>query len=98
MWKVVIICLILLTGNTENYLLEERYVIKELQRICKQRGLSHVHHNVRGLQTNLEKNLCAVVDNHNIDILTLSETHLFDDEPQDLFSISGIELLSLIHI
>jgi len=92
-WKVVFLYLILLTGNTESFLLEDCYVIKELQEICKQRGLSLVHQNIRGLQANFE-NLCAVIDNHNIDILTLSETHLYNDEPQDLVSISGYELIT----
>ena len=66
------------------YLLIDRYIIKELQDICKKGGLLIVHQNIRGLQTNFE-NLCAVVDNHNIDIITLSETHLTNSEPQDLY-------------
>ena len=94
-WKVALMfCLIFLTLNVESCTHTDHYIIKELEEICKQRGLSLVHQNIRGLQSNSE-NLCAVVDNHNIDIITLSETHLTNSEPRDLYSIDGYELITL---
>ena len=89
------LCLVFLTLNVDGYILTDRYIIKELQDICKHRGLSIVHQIIRGLQTNFE-NLCAVVDIHNIDIITLShfETHLTNSEPQDLYCIDGYNLVT----
>jgi exonuclease III len=72
----------------------ESYVIKELQEICKERGLSFVHQNICGLQTKFES-LCAVVETHNIDVITLSETHLSQTDCHvGLYSINGYELLT----
>ena len=91
-WTVMFMLMLLISGNVENCLPEERYVIKELQKICKQRGLSFIHQNIRGLQSNFE-GLQATLANHNIDVITLSETHL-TNEPGELFSIDGYELIT----
>jgi len=65
------------------------YSIKELHAVCKQRGLSLIHQNIRGLHSNFES-LFTVIATHDIDIITLSETHLSNTDNCGLYQIEGI--------
>ena len=84
-WYLLLVVYLLIVKST--------IIITELQNICKQRSLPIVYENSRGIQTNFE-NLRAVVDNHKIDIITLSETHITNPEPQDLYCIDGYYLVT----
>ena len=69
------------------------YVINGLRDLCREKGLGFVHQNIRGLKSNFES-LCAFIDcHHNIDIITLSETHTLPDENPNLYNISGYDLI-----
>ena len=85
--------LMLMCGDVKSCPGPDHYNIEELHNLCKQRGLVFVHQNIRGLSSNFES-LCALIDSHpNIDVITLSETHLSRDENIDLYKINGYDLI-----
>ena len=56
---------------------------RQLDRILQQRGINILHQNIRGLLSSFA-NICKLIDTHRyIDILTLLETHICDEENID---------------
>ena len=58
---------------------------------CNQGGLKILHQNIRGLLTNLN-GLSVILQSNNIDVMTLSETHVIDlayNDKDDLYKIPG---------
>ena len=87
--KCLLFGLLILCGDIETCLGPD-YSIKELHALCKDRGLSFIHQNIRGLHTNFES-LCSIIATHNIDIITLSEIHLSNSENLSLYKINGYD-------
>ena len=69
---------------------------EQLDRFMKSRGIKMFHHNIRGLLTNFI-GLQELFDRHkNIDIMTISETHIIDEQYYDndnLYKIPGYTFL-----
>ena len=57
--------------------------MKQLESLCKQQGLKIFHQNIRGLESSHES-LLQILGSNNIDILTLSETHITENIDLDL--------------
>ena len=57
-----------------------------------------VHQNIRGLPSSFT-NICKLSDTHrNIDVLTLSETHIYNEENTDgLYKIPGYKFINRHH-
>ena len=58
---------------------------------CNQSGLKILRQNIRGLLTNLN-GLSVILQSNNIDVMTLSETHVIDlayNDKDDLYKIPG---------
>ena len=73
----------------------EKLHIEELSNLLKHRGIKIFHQNVRGLLTNIDK-VKIFRDFKNIDILTLSETHINDDiynENAKLCEVPGFKFI-----
>ena len=68
---------------------------RQLDRILQQRGINILHQNIRGLLSSFA-NVCKLIDIHRyIDILTLSETHICDEENIDeLYEIPGYKFIN----
>ena len=60
----------------------EKLYIEELSNLLKHRGIKIFHQNVRGLLTNVDK-VKIFRDFQNMDILTLSGTHINDNTYND---------------
>ena len=74
----------------------EKLHIEELSNLLKHRGIKIFHQNVRGLLTNIDKVKVLFCDFKNIDILTLSETHINDDTYNDnakLYEVPGFKFV-----
>ena len=74
----------------------EKLHIKELSNLLKHRGTKIFHQNVRGLLTDIDKVKILFRDLKNIDILTLSETHINDNTCNDnakLYEVSGFQFI-----
>ena len=65
----------------------------ELDCLMKQRGLKCFHLNVRGLWNNLCHITELLTAHNDIDIFTLSETHI-QDEPEELYAINGYSFIN----
>ena len=89
--KCLLFGLLLLCGDIETCPGPE-YMINELHALCRDRGLSFIHQNIRGLHTIFES-LCSIIATHNIDIITLSETHLYDSDNLSLYKIDGYDAI-----
>ena len=66
--------------------------IPELSRLLNCKGIKTFHQNVRGLFKNIDKLRALVTDFSNMDIITLSETHINTDSfnnNTELYSIPG---------
>ena len=85
-WRILFLVLLLLCGNLV-------FASKVLQKLSKEKGLLFVHQNICSLRANFES-LCALVQNSNIDVITLSETHLNKDECRDFYCIDGYNFVS----
>ena len=84
--------LLLLCGDIEKCPGPDR-VNPELQKVLSTKGMKIFHQNTRGLWVNF-LNVTELLTNFcNIDILTLSETHVNKDEPGELFSIDGYSFI-----
>ena len=71
----------------------DRY-IPEMASLMSKKGIKIFHQNVRGLCSN-SLHICELMQSYNgIDILTLSETHLTEHEPEPLFEIPGYSFVS----
>ena len=71
----------------------EKLHVEELSNLLRHRGIKIFHQNVRGLLTNIDK-VKIFRDFKNIDILTLSETHINDDTYYDnakLYEVPGFK-------
>jgi len=62
--------------------------MNDLTRINSSKGLKIFHHNIRGLFNNIDNITELCTNFKNIDILTLSETHISHDEPGVLFDLN----------
>ena len=63
-----------------------------MQKVCKNRGFKIFHQNIRGLFANFSSLLVVFETHREIDILTLSETHIVQDSYTDnesLYTIPG---------
>ena len=70
--------------------------IEELPNLLKHRGITIFHQNVRGLLTNIDKVKRSFRDFKNIDILTLSETHIKNDAYNNnvkLYQVPGFKFI-----
>ena len=65
----------------------------ELDCLMKQRGLKCFHLNVWGLWDNLCHITELLTAHNDIDIFTLSETHI-QDEPEELYAINGYSFIN----
>ena len=66
------------------------HTFPKIQYLCKQRGISMYHQNIRDLPTNYES-LCEILDSHRgRDIILLSETHT-NENSEKIFAIQGYE-------
>ena len=71
----------------------EKLHVEELSNLLRHRGIKIFHQNVRGLLTNIDK-VKIFRDFKNIDILTLSETHINDHTYYDnakLYEVPGFK-------
>ena len=70
--------------------------INEMDMLCKSKGMKLFHQNIRGIFTNFN-GLCELFDsNQNIDVMTLSETHLSDTDltsNPELYKIHGYDFI-----
>ena len=68
---------------------------KQSNRILRQRGINILHQTIRGLLSGFT-NICKLTDTHrNIDILTLSQTHICNEENIDeLYKIPGYKFIN----
>ena len=68
---------------------------KQLDRILRQRSINILHQNIRGLHLSFT-NICKLIDTHrNIDISTLSETHISNEENIDeLYKVPGCKFIN----
>ena len=68
---------------------------RQLDRILQERGINILHQNIRGLLSSFA-NICKLINTHRyIDILTLSETHICDEENIDkLYEIPGYKFIN----
>ena len=74
----------------------EELHIEELSSLLKHRGFKIFHQNVRRLLTYIDKVKILFRDFKNIDILTLSETHINDDTYNDnpkLYEVPGFKFI-----
>ena len=65
--------------------------------LFSQKGTKIVHQNVRGLFNNLSNLTCFIDENKNVDIITLSETHIRNDSHLDnnnLYKIEGYKFVN----
>ena len=64
----------------------------------RQRAINILHQNIRGLLSSFT-NICKLIDTHkNIDILTLSETHICNEENIDeLYKIPDCKFINRHH-
>lgn len=89
-------CMLLLMSGDIETCPGPNHCIEEMDRICKQSGMKLFHQNIRGIFSNFN-GLCELFQsNPNIDILTLSETHLNDADfngNQGLYNIQGYEFV-----
>ena len=67
--------------------MEKKNALKEL--IQEKKGHNIFHQNVRGLLLNLTSVQELISSNQNIDILTLSGTHISSGENNEFFQLSG---------
>ena len=91
--RFMLLCLLLMCGDIESCPGPTGYNIADLQQICKHRGLSIIHQNIRGIHSNFES-LCATISTHNVDIITISETHLSNSDNIALYNIEGYDLIT----
>jgi len=84
---VALALLVLLCGNIVT-INEEKAT--NLEKLLKRKGFSLLHQNIRGLLVNFHGIQELLSSNQNIDVLTLSETHISTDERIDkLYKIPG---------
>ena len=86
-----LICLLLIIcGDIEQCPAPESYSA-DLRNICSFKGLKIVHLNTQGISTSFN-GICELLGHKpEIDILTLSETHLQQEDTDELFKIIGYE-------
>ena len=80
MFYVAVIFLFLFCGNVETVTEKKKKTLGEL---LKTKGLSVLHQNIRGLLTNFSGIQELLSSCPNIDVLTLSETHISATENID---------------
>jgi len=66
---------------------------EEFKQSLKHRGINMVHQNIRGLQNNFDILQEFVMSHNEIDIFSLSETHLQCDSWNDTLKLDGFEFL-----
>ena len=67
-----------------------------LKNFIKKKGISLFHHNIRGLQTNFTQFEILLQTHNNIDVMSLSETHITESAYNDidsLYKIDGYEFV-----
>ena len=80
--------LLLLSGDVE------RCPGPSLADFTKAKGLKIVHQSIRGLFKNFGS-FCAAIEKYkHIDIITLSETHITQDDDDEIFEIPGYKFIS----
>ena len=80
--SLLILILLLLCANIIN-VDEDKKKADILNDLLKKKGISILHQNVRGLLYNMPSIKELTFLNKDIDILTLSETHISTDEDND---------------
>ena len=97
----LLLLLLLVCGDIESHPCPtnadvKKLQIEELSNLLKHRGIKTFHQNVRGLLTSIDKVKILFRDFKNIDILTLSETHINDDTCNDnakLYEVPGFKFI-----
>ena len=59
--------------------------------LFQQKGIKIVHQNIRGLFNNLSNLKCFIDENKNVDIITLSETHIQSNSHLNIDSLYDLE-------
>ena len=91
-FKLYLFLLILMSGDVEQLPGPQQHL--ELKSLLRNRGLSILHQNVRGLSSNFDL-ISEILENNNIDILTLSETHIKpSDDISEFNNIPGYNFRS----
>lgn len=83
--------LILLGGDIHPLPGPTRDTIPELENLCKQKGFSLLHQNMRGLFSNKRYIEYILNFHNNVDIITLSETHISSTDGE-VYDIPGYKL------
>ena len=68
--------------------------IPELNVLLQERGMKVFHQNVRGLSLNSEHVLRLLQSSKGMDVLSLSETHLCNQDTESLFYVPGYEFIN----
>lgn len=87
----LIMLLLLLSGDVETCPGPSRSLTREeFKQTLSNKGIKMVHQNIRGLQNNFDELQEFISSLNEIDIISLSETHLLDEDPNEsLFELQG---------
>lgn len=86
-------CMLLMDGDMEICPGPNGRHIPEIVSLLRRKGVKIFHENVKGLFTNSIYISEILQSFHNIDILTLSETHLRNHAPELMFEISDYSIV-----